>query len=248
MQIPPGALVVLVGPQGCGKSTFARRWFRDTQIVSSDECRRLVSDDASDQEVSRDAFVVFYTLLRARLTHGRTTVADATNLTPWARLKLRQIAVARGRPLVAIAFDVPLETCLARQAGRERQVPPHVVQRSHEAFRQALADLPHEGYERLYVVQPEAETESEDDGISYRYGDFPELFADLDPTVKVDRDDPLIITRVLRDGNLSHAKKLVRMDVLARKFDLLELPSNVRDFWMLVLKKISERGSGTSSS
>lgn len=156
MEIPPGALVVLVGTQGCGKSTFARRWFGETQVVSSDECRRLVADDAANQEVSREAFAVFYTLLRARLTHGRTTVADATNLTPWARQKLRQIAVARGRPLVAIAFDVPLETCLARQAGRERQVPRDVVERSHEAFRQALADLPHEGYDRIYVVRPDA--------------------------------------------------------------------------------------------
>ncbi|HEX6370023.1 MAG TPA: AAA family ATPase [Longimicrobium sp.] len=157
MEIPPGALVVLVGPQGCGKSTFARRWFGETQIVSSDECRRLVSDDASNQAVSRDAFVVFYTLLRARLSHGRTTVADATSLTPWTRNKLRQIAVARGRPVVAIAFDVPLETCLARQSRRERQVPPDVVQRSHEAFRLAMADLPHEGYDRLYVVRPDPE-------------------------------------------------------------------------------------------
>jgi predicted kinase len=155
MEIPPGALVVLVGTQGCGKSTFARRWFGETQIVSSDECRRLVADDAANQEVSREAFTVFYTLLRARLTHGRTTVADATSLTPWARQKLRQIAVARGRPMLAIAFDVPLETCMARLVRRERQVPLEVVQRSHEAFRQALADLPHEGYDRIYVVHPD---------------------------------------------------------------------------------------------
>lgn len=151
-----------MGPQGCGKSTFARRWFRDTQIVSSDECRRLVADDAADQEVSREAFTVFYTLLRARLTHGRTTVADATNLTPWSREKLRQIAVARGRPLVAVAFDAPLETCLARQSRRERQVPLEVVQRSHESFRAALAGLPHEGYDRIYVVRPDPEPRRED--------------------------------------------------------------------------------------
>jgi hypothetical protein len=75
----------------------------------------------------------------------------------------------------------------------------------------------------------------------YRYGDFPELFQDLDPDVEVDRDDPLIITRVLREGNLSHVKKLVRMDVLAREFEHLELPANVRGFWTLLLKKVAER-------
>lgn len=75
----------------------------------------------------------------------------------------------------------------------------------------------------------------------YHYRDFPELFQDLDPDAVVNGDDPLIITRVLREGNLAHVKKLVRMDVLAREIDHLELPENIRGFWALVLKKIAER-------
>ncbi|HEX6370022.1 MAG TPA: hypothetical protein VF006_13965 [Longimicrobium sp.] len=80
-----------------------------------------------------------------------------------------------------------------------------------------------------------------DERTVYHYRDFPELFQDLDPDAEVDRDDPLIITRVLREGNLSHVKKLVRMDVLVREFDHLELPANIRGFWTLLLKKIAER-------
>ena len=154
LQVPPGALVVLVGPSGCGKSTFARRWFAAAEVVSSDECRRLVADDAASQDASRDAFAVFYALLRGRLNQGRTAVADATSLTPWSRQKLRQIAVSRGRPVVVVAFDAPLDLCLARQQNRERQVPPPVVERAFELFPQALLDLPHEGYDRIYVVRP----------------------------------------------------------------------------------------------
>lgn len=75
----------------------------------------------------------------------------------------------------------------------------------------------------------------------FHYRDSPELFQDLDPEAEIDRDDPLIITRVLREGNLAHVKKLVRMDVLAREIDQLELPANIRDFWALVLKKLTER-------
>ena len=153
MEIPPDALVVLVGPSGCGKTTFARRWFGETEVVSSDECRRLVSDDAGNQAVGRAAFSVFYAILRGRLTVGRLAVADATSLTPWSREKLRQIAGARGRPVVAVAFDAPLHLCLARQHLRERRVPPEVVESSFDLFRQALLDLPYEGYARLYVVE-----------------------------------------------------------------------------------------------
>lgn len=157
MEIPPDALVVLVGASGCGKSTFAREHFAETQIVSSDECRRLVSDDAGNQAATREAFAVFYTLVRGRLTHGRLTVADATSLTPRSREKLRQAAASRRRPRVAIAFDVPLEVCLARQTMRARQVRRHVVERGHAEFQQALRDLPHEGFAHVYVVRPEAE-------------------------------------------------------------------------------------------
>jgi protein phosphatase len=160
MEIPPGALVVLVGPSGCGKSTFARRRFGDTEIVSSDECRRLVADDAGSQAASRDAFAVFYALLRGRMNQGRTAVADATSLTPWSRDKLRQIAVSRGRPVIAVAFDAPLELCLARQHHRDRQVPADVVERAHELFLQALHDLPREGYDRVYVVRPRVSAEN----------------------------------------------------------------------------------------
>jgi protein phosphatase len=161
LEIPLDALVVLVGAPGCGKSSFAREHFSETQVVSSDECRRLVSDDAANQAATREAFAVFYTLLRGRLTHGRLTVADATNLTPRSREKLRQAAESRRRPRVAIAFDVPLDVCVARQAQRARQVRREVVERAHAEFRQALADLPHEGFARIYVVRPEADGAAE---------------------------------------------------------------------------------------
>jgi protein phosphatase len=49
ISIPELALVVLVGPSGAGKSTFARTHFKPTEVLSSDFCRGLVSDDENDQ-------------------------------------------------------------------------------------------------------------------------------------------------------------------------------------------------------
>ena len=54
--IPDFALVVLIGPTGSGKSSFARNHFHETEIVSSDACRAFVSDDETDQAATGDAF------------------------------------------------------------------------------------------------------------------------------------------------------------------------------------------------
>ncbi len=49
LAIPDLALVVLIGASGSGKSTFARRHFLPTQVLSSDFFRGLVADDENDQ-------------------------------------------------------------------------------------------------------------------------------------------------------------------------------------------------------
>jgi len=53
LKIPEVALVVMVGVSGSGKSSFARKHFKRTEIVSSDECRALVSDDENDQAATQ---------------------------------------------------------------------------------------------------------------------------------------------------------------------------------------------------
>src|SRR5215813_1311824 len=56
IEIPDFALVVLIGPTGSGKSTFAAKHFAPTEVISSDYCRALVSDSEIEQGVSADAF------------------------------------------------------------------------------------------------------------------------------------------------------------------------------------------------
>jgi protein phosphatase len=60
IKIPDLSLVVLVGVTGSGKSTFAARHFRPTEVISSDACRGLVSDDPNDQSATGDAFDVLH--------------------------------------------------------------------------------------------------------------------------------------------------------------------------------------------
>ena len=44
IRLPPDALVLLVGISGSGKSTFAARHFRPSQVLSSDALRAMVAE------------------------------------------------------------------------------------------------------------------------------------------------------------------------------------------------------------
>ena len=78
LTIPELSLVVLIGPSGCGKSSFAREKFKVTEVLSSDFCRALVSDDENNQAATKDAFEILHFIAAKRLAAGKLTVVDAT--------------------------------------------------------------------------------------------------------------------------------------------------------------------------
>ena len=122
IDVPALCLVVLIGASGSGKSTFARRHFAPTEVISSDFCRGLVADDENDQSASRDAFDVLHYIAGKRLAAGRLTVIDATNVQPEARKQL--IAIAQGA---------------RRAAGRDRARPARAGVRGPEPVRRRSA-------------------------------------------------------------------------------------------------------------
>ncbi len=73
LTIPEFSLVVLIGPSGTGKSSFARKHFRETEVLSSDRCRALVSDDQNDQAATEEALATSATSAM-RAPSCRTTV------------------------------------------------------------------------------------------------------------------------------------------------------------------------------
>ncbi|MGH3324793.1 MAG: AAA family ATPase, partial [Streptomyces sp.] len=105
--IPDLSLVVLIGTTGSGKSTFARRHFLPTQVISSDFCRGLVADDENDQSATPDAFDLLHYIAGKRLAAGRLTVVDATNVQPESRKQLVKLAREHDVLPVAIVLDLP---------------------------------------------------------------------------------------------------------------------------------------------
>jgi protein phosphatase len=150
--IPRNTLVVLCGPAGCGKSTFAAKHFMPTQVVSSDNCRALVSDDATNQAISGHAFDLMHFIIEKRLRLGRLTVADATNLKREDRKVLIKIARWYDYNAAAIIFDVPLEVCLARNRARARVVPEEALMAQYELLMKTRQTINREGFNYIYKL------------------------------------------------------------------------------------------------
>ena len=154
--IPRFSLVLLIGPSGTGKSTFARKHFLPTEVLSSDHCRALVSDDAEDQSATKDAFDVLHYIARKRLIRGKLTVVDATNLQFEARSPLLQLAEMYRFAPIGLVFCLPKEVCLAwNRQRKDRFVEPPVICRQWESLAKSLDALPQEGFGNLYILDSE---------------------------------------------------------------------------------------------
>ena len=154
VRIPELSLVALIGPSGSGKSSFARKHFLPTEILSSDVCRGWVSDNENDQTATGDAFDVLYFIARKRLAAGRLTVVDATNVRPEDRKRLVELAREFHVLPVAIVFDLHERVCQERNASRpDRQFGEHVVRQQKSALRRSLRGLSREGFRNVTVFE-----------------------------------------------------------------------------------------------
>ncbi|MGQ0845674.1 MAG: polynucleotide kinase-phosphatase [Sporichthyaceae bacterium] len=156
--VPELSLVCLVGASGSGKSTFAAQHFGRFEVISSDFCRGLVSDDENDQAASNAAFEVLHYIAGKRLDAGKLTVVDATNVQPEGRKQLVALARAHDVLPVAIVLDLPENVCVDRTLAREdRTFGPAVVRRQRDQLRRSLKHLGKEGFRKVHVLRSEEE-------------------------------------------------------------------------------------------
>ncbi len=153
IEIPDFALVVLVGATGSGKSSFAARHFLPTEVVSSDRCRAMVSDDETDQSVTPEAFELVAAIAERRLKQRRLTVIDATNVRPADRAGWVQLARRWHALPIAIVLDPGAEVCIERNASRpDRQMSAPAIQRMAHEVRRNQGKLQGEGFRQVWKL------------------------------------------------------------------------------------------------
>jgi protein phosphatase len=161
IKIPELSLVLLIGVSGSGKSSFAAKNFLATEVLSSDFCRGLVSDDQNNQAATQDAFDILRYIAGKRLAAGRLTVIDATNVQPEARRVLIELAKQHHVLCVAVVLNVAPEICLARNEVRpDRDFGPHVIRRQLDHLRRSQKGLRREGFHRVVTLDGVEEIES----------------------------------------------------------------------------------------
>lgn len=161
VEIPELSLVVLVGVSGSGKSTFAARHFAATEVISSDVCRGLVSDDPNDQSATPAAFELVHFLAEKRLEGGRLTVIDATNVQSHARAPLVSLARKQNVLPVALVLDVPEKVCQERNKGRtDRDFAARVIKQQTSQLKRSLKSLKREGFRQIHVCRSVEEVEA----------------------------------------------------------------------------------------
>jgi protein phosphatase len=161
IDLPAFCLVVMMGASGAGKSTFTRRHFLPTEVLSSDYFRALVSDDESNQAATNDAFEVLYFVATKRLAARKLTVIDATNVRPNDRKGFIQLAGQFYCPAAALVLDVPEQLCHDRNQSRPgRDFGPEVVRNQMTLLQKNVHQLKEEGFGYVHIFSTVGEIES----------------------------------------------------------------------------------------
>src|SRR5262245_19288627 len=150
--IPDPALVVLVGPAGAGKSTWAAERYLPTEIVSADRLRAMVGSGEHDLDASADAFALLDQIVAARARRQLTTVVDTLGLDAGRRTTYRELARQAGLPAVVVVFDTDAALCRQRNRSRAQPVPAAVLDAQLRRMPDVAAQLAAESWDA--VVSP----------------------------------------------------------------------------------------------
>ena len=152
-------LIMLVGIPGSGKTTYAKEY---TQIhsnvihLSSDSVRSELYGDESTQGDPAKVFGLMQKRAVDAIRSGKSVLYDATNMTRKDRAGIIA-ACPRHAQIEAHVIWAPIETCIERDANRERTVGRIVIDKMLKRFQAPYYD---EGFDDINIIRPDNFNES----------------------------------------------------------------------------------------
>lgn len=151
-------LVLLVGIPGSGKTTYAKNYIEQTPNIihlSSDAIRKELYGDENIQGNPADVFSLMQTRAVEALNEGQNVIYDATNITRKDRQGIISVCPKFAR-IEAHIIWAPIETCIERDAKRERTVGKEVIDKMLKRFQTPYYD---EGIDGIKIVKPDGFSE-----------------------------------------------------------------------------------------
>ncbi|TAD75492.1 MAG: ATP-binding protein [Oscillatoriales cyanobacterium] len=149
-------LIVMIGPPGCGKSTWAQTWQAaapNRVRVSTDEIRARQFGNASVQGNWGIIWREVCTGWQQAIASGQDVVYDATNADRKSRRQVIQTAHALGFGSVLAAWvQTPVSQCQQWNTQRDRQVPAEVIDRMAQQLDRSPPCLD-EGFDGIAVIE-----------------------------------------------------------------------------------------------
>ena len=153
-------LIMLVGPPGSGKSTFAKN------LIENDASTVYVNQDSQGKLQHMENF-------REAIREGKHVIVDRMNFNRVQRLGYLEQAKAAGYYIKIHVFHVPYSTCLARTTDRQGHETIKDAETAEKAIRFFF-----KSYERV------EDWEADDVQRHYMEGDKPSaIYSDLDGTL-----------------------------------------------------------------
>ena len=137
-------LIIFIGIQGSGKSSYYHRHFAATHVyVSKDLKKNVRNRDVRQSQMIDEA-----------LAAGKPVVVDNTNPTPVVRAPLIALGRTHGARVVAYVFDVAPKVAVARNRTREgkARVPDVVI---YVTAKKLVPPKFEEGFDEIHVVAAE---------------------------------------------------------------------------------------------
>ena len=153
IELPEFCLVAMIGGTSSGKTSFANRFFKPTEVLSSDFFRGMVCDDENCQSISGDAFDLLFYAANKRLNNMKLTVIDATNIQQSARKQIIDLAREQNVHAAAIVLNLPEDVMQERNKARpERNFPERVIRQHCHDVKRSIRGLKREGFRFVYVI------------------------------------------------------------------------------------------------